>query len=411
MIFMRYIVAFFTFFSVTLNASLNDALIDQSHHISVLTQLDIENSYATDEHLRGILDNYKLYKRTIMLQVLSDAYIYFPMIKQMLGESGLPDSLVYMAMAESNFNNSAYSKAKAVGMWQFMPKTAAIFDLKINRYVDERRDPIKATKAAIKYLTSLHKRFGKWYLAMMAYNCGGGRLSWAIKKARSDDLSVLLQVKKGRKRQYLPGETRNYIRKIIALSTLSESESMLLSSNNMHLLNRGISYPIATVNVSAGTPLSEIATTIGTSLKSLKKLNPALKHNFAPPYAKKYDITIPYEKLAIFKANFKRKNPKEMYIMYTVKSGDNLSSIGKSFGVGYQMIRDFNHLRKKSYLKIGQELIIPTEKGNRFVYKIRRGDTLISISKKFGLTRKRIKEINNNPFKVIYAGQKIIIQR
>jgi membrane-bound lytic murein transglycosylase D len=406
---MRYLFVFLAF-SLFLHASLYEITHENEDQISVLSELEIDQSFQQNSELQKLLENYSVYRRTLFLQVLSDAYIYFPLIKQMLKEANLPPSLVYMAMAESNFNNSAYSRTKAVGMWQFMPKTAKIFGLKVDEYIDERRDPIKATRAAIKYLTSLHKRFGKWYLAMMAYNCGGGRLNYAIKKAGSDTLESLLYCKNNTKRQFLPRETRNYIRKIIALSVLSEDEEMLLSSNNLHLLNRGLSYPLATVQVGAGTMLKEVAKAIDIKIDELKRLNVALKNEFVPPYANNFDLYIPYEKLARFKANFKRKNPDEKFVIYTVKAGDTLSSIGKSFGVNFHFIQDFNHLGRSSFLRLKQRLIIPIEKEERFVYKIKRGDTLSSIAKKFDLSLERIREINNQKLEVIYVGQKIIIQ-
>ena len=395
--------------TVTLSASLYDDSVTQNHDINVLKSLDIDETFLRDKEFQELRENYWLYRSTIFIQILSDAYIYFPLIKKMLSDSGLPPSLVYMAMAESSFKTRAYSRAKAVGIWQFMPKTAKRFGLDVNMYIDERRDPVKSTEAAIEYLGYLHKEFGKWYLAVMAYNCGEGRLARAIREAGSDDLNVLLTVRKGIKRQYLPRETRKYIRKIIAMASLSQSENLMMSTNNMHLLNRGLSFPMASVEVGPGTTLREISDSIGVNYQELKTLNASLNYGFVPPYVNKFEVHIPYDKVADFKENFKRKNPDEKYIVYRVKHGDTLSSIGRHFGIPFKVIKDFNRL-KSSFLSLKQKLIIPIEKAKQLEYVVQNGDTLSSIARKFNV---KVEELidNNNQRKTIYAGDKIIIQK
>jgi len=171
---------------VNVYSSLYDESLSRKNDVEILKSLDISESFLNDKEFQELKNNFRLYRSTIFIQILSDAYIYFPLIKKMLIKNNLPPSLVYMAMAESSFKNRAYSKARAVGIWQFMPRTAKNFGLNINLYVDERRDPIKATKAAIKYLKYLHGIFGKWYLSILAYNCGEGRVLRAIKRAKSD---------------------------------------------------------------------------------------------------------------------------------------------------------------------------------------------------------------------------------
>jgi len=384
--------------------------MERRSDLSILKSLDIDETFIRDKELQRLLNNYKSYQKTRFMQILSDAYIYFPLIQKKLVEEGLPASLVFMAMAESSFNNRAYSRRRATGIWQFMPRTARRCGLRIDMYVDERRDPIKATKAAIIYLKHLYKFFNKkWYLAVLAYNCGEGRVKKAIKKAKSDKLEKLLKIKKGTRRQYLPKETRNYIRKIIAMASISQSENILGDTGNLHFLNRGMSYPMATVKVKAGVTIKEIANAIFMSEKELKKLNPALRYGFVPPYVKKFKIYIPYNKLAVFKENFKRKNPKEKYVIYSVKSGDTLSSIGKKFGINWRIIKDFNGM-KRTFLKEKQKLIIPVEKVRRFEYVVQNGDSLISIAKKFGMKLKTLKTLNNK-IDMIYAGEKLIIEK
>jgi membrane-bound lytic murein transglycosylase D len=314
-----------------------------------------------------------------------------------------------MAMAESSFKNRAYSRARAVGIWQFMPKTATRFGLDVDLYIDERRDPIKSTEAAIEYLNFLYGNFGKWYLAVMAYNCGEGRLKKAIQQAGSDDLTTLLQVEDGKRRQYLPKETRTYIRKIIAMASIAQSENLMMSTDNMHLLNRGQSYPMASIEVGPGTHLKEIGESIGVSYQEMQVLNASLNYGFVPPYAQKFEVHIPYEKVAAFKENYKRRNPDEKYVVYRVKGGDTLSSIGRKFGINFNIIKDFNRLRG-SFLSLNQKLIIPIEKAQQVEYVVQNGDTLTSIARKFNIELERLIDINNKK-KIIYVGEKLIIKK
>src|SRR5690606_31544227 len=141
-------------------------------------------------------------------------------------------------------------------------------------------------------------------LAIMAYNCGEGRVRSAIRQAGSDDIADLLKVRKGIKRQYLPQETRGYLRKVLAMASLAESETLMLSASSEHLLNRGSSYPMVTVQVAAGATLQEIAKAAGESVESLRLLNPSLRYEFVPPYGESFDLNIPYEKAALFKQNY-----------------------------------------------------------------------------------------------------------
>ena len=342
---------------------------------------------------------------------MDEAYIFIPAIKSTLSKYDIPQEFLYLAMAESNFRTHAYSKKRAAGLWQFMPATGRKYNLKIDEYVDERRDLIKSTDAAAKYLTSLHKRFGKWYLAAIAYNCGGGRLNKAIRKAGSDDLSVLLDPEK----KYIPKESRFYIRKIVALALIGNDEQYLLSSEYEHLLNRASAYSIATVKISSGESLSRVATLIDMPIKDLQKLNRHLKYDFVPPYTKKYDIYIPYIKLADFKQKYYEAPMKNIYKLHVVSSGDNLSYIGQKYGVSYRVIKDFNHL-KSDKLKLKQKLIIPISKSSakkkintKNYYMVKRGDSLDSISRAHKVSVQNIKLQNHIKGSLIKVGDRLKI--
>jgi len=393
--------------------SLFGALTFENNHnkeVALVRSFDINPSFLNDKYLQRVLE----YKRTDLqhkhfFKAMDDAYLFIPLIKSILSQSDLPAEFLFLAMAESNFSTKAYSRKKASGLWQFMPYTGRRYGLKIDEYVDERRDLVKSTEAAVKYLSYLHKRFGKWYLAALAYNCGEGRLSRSMKLAGTNDLSVLVDPKK----KYLPKESRKYIRKIVALAIIGSDESFLIKSEYAHLLNRANAYSIATVKVAKGEKLSHVASSIEMPLKELKKLNRHLKHDFVPPYAETYDIYIPYIKLSEFKQKYVPSKLDEMYHVHIVKSGDNLSRLGKRYGVPYRHIKDFNNL-KSDRLRLKQQLIIPVKKAstrkskdNR--YLVKKGDTLDSIAKSYKVSVAELKRRNNKRGSLIKIGEKLSI--
>jgi len=380
--------------------------------LSLLDSFDIEPSFLYDPIMNDMrTKNSSISRSKHFFRAMDNAYIFIPSIKSTLAKYDVPQEFLYLAMAESNFRTKAYSSKRAAGLWQFMPRTGRMYNLKIDEYVDERRDLIKSTEAAAKYLSSLHKRFGKWYLAAIAYNCGGGCLSQAIKKAGSDKLSVLLDEKK----RYIPRESRYYIRKIVALALLGTDEQYLLSSEYEHLLNRANAYSIATVQLSSGESLKRVAKLIDMPLENLKKLNGHLKYDFVPPYAKNYSVYIPYIKLSEFKCKYYEAPMKNLYKVYIVKSGDNLSYIGKKYGVSYKVIKDFNNL-KSNRLRLKQKLIIPIAKTSkkkklksRNYYMVKRGDSLDSISRTFKVSVRNIKQQNHIKGSLIKVGERLKI--
>jgi membrane-bound lytic murein transglycosylase D len=432
--------------------------------LKILKELDLPSAYITDYEFQKFYSKFsKKYKKTYTNK-LQKAELFIPIIKKILKENDMPSAFLYLAMAESNFILQSKSHKKAVGIWQFMPKTAKANGLDINHYIDERMDIEKSTLAAVKYLKKLHKMFGKWYIASIAYNCGEARVIEAITRATLDKYCIdndnckkdrtikhyrktikdyqskkikfskinriykkiqkwnykigiddLLIVQKNSKytklrRQYIPNESRKYIKKIVSLAIMNNSE-YLLSDKNNHLLNMGISSPIAKVEVKGGILLKKIADIIGISSLEIKRLNPHIKKNITPlEYDKKYSIFIPYSTLSRFnynKDNIKGNDGKK----YVVKKGDSLSKIAKNFGVNYSFIKKYNHL-KSTILKIGQSLIIPIDP---YIYKrpkyyfAKKGDTLSEISKKFKVPLKRVLKDNPNEVSSLNKGDKIVI--
>ncbi len=404
---MKKIYIFISFFPALLFGALT---FDTSHEreVSVLKSFDIDASFLKDP----VLTDLKKRKRThnhyhSFFRAMDNGYMFIPKITRILSKADIPEEFLFLAMAESNFSAKALSNRSAAGLWQFMPETGKRYGLKIDDYVDERRDLVKSTEAAVKHLTYLHDKFGRWYLAALAYNCGEGRMNQAIKRAGTKDLNTLLDPKK----QYLPPESRLYIRKIIVKALIGNDEAYLEKSEFDHLLNRANAYPLATVKLPKGERLSRLAGILQMPYQDLKKLNHQLEYDFVPPYAKRYDLYIPSIKLAKFKSDYRPADLQKLYLVHTVKSGDNLIRLGKKYSISYKAIKDFNNVRG-SVLRLKQKLIIPVQKPSMdsdTEYIVKKGDTLIAIARQFRVKVEKLKQINHLKSDRIYIGKALTV--
>ncbi len=407
-----------TFIFLLLPHLLFGGLEFESNHnrqIMLLQAFDVDPNYIHDEYLNAMLESKqspKSYKH--YYNAMQSARLYIPTIKMILDKADVPPEFIYLAMAESSFTTKAFSKKKAAGIWQFMPATGRQYGLHIDDYLDERRDPVKSTEAAARYLNALHNRFGKWYLAAMAYNCGEGCVMRAIDKADGhDDIFTLLDEKK----RYLPLETRNYIRKILSFGLMGIDESDMSSSGYSYLMNRASHKSIATISLPKGEKITRVAEMLGIDKKEMKKLNRHLTYDFVPPFSSKCDVYIPYDKLNNFKQNYKPCDLKKIYLVHIVRPGENLSKIGAKYHVPYRIIKEFNHL-KSNYLRVRQKLIIPTTPAllNKYKFKyarnsyvVRPGDTLRGIAKRYKTSVKKIKQLNDKKSDIIHVSEKLIV--
>lgn len=253
------------------------------------------NTIFDDEKVQKIQQKWQYFAKKFDI-----SYEFIPALLDKLIQEEVPQELLFLAMAESNFVANSKSKAKAIGIWQIIPATARGLGLQINKYIDERKDPIKSTQAAITYLKYLYDETGEWYLAAMAYNCGLGRLKKGIELAGGDSsIETLLNDET----QYIPAETRGYIRTILAMSLLFSDVDFLKQHNLEYLLNRGATQSIATIQVKGGISLASIASSAKMSLKELRKYNHHFTKATLPPDSKRYNVYLPYDKLKIFKKN------------------------------------------------------------------------------------------------------------
>jgi membrane-bound lytic murein transglycosylase D len=282
---------------------------------------------------------------------------YIPFIKNLLKENGLPEDLVYMALIESGLNPYAYSRAKAVGLWQFITLTGRRYGLRVNWWVDERRDPEKSTIAAAKYLRDLYEMFECWYLAAAGYNAGEYKIIKAIKRYRTEDFWMLTR------HRYLKRETKNYVPLMIAAALVVKDPEKYGFTNIEY--EEPLRYE--KVKVPELTALSVVAKACETSLDEIKDLNPELQRGVTPPHEVEYEVNIPFGKKDLFQKNFEALQPLEKFEFKThlVKKGDTLKGIAKSYRVDLEPLLEINQLNKTSRIFEGTTLFIPISKDEK----------------------------------------------
>lgn len=226
---------------------------------------------------------------------------YEGMIRSKLRERGMPEDLLYLSMIESGFNPNARSKAQAVGLWQFIADTGRRYGLRVDGYVDERRDPVKSTDAALSYLSDLHGQFGSWYLAAAAYNSGEGRVSRVMRRVKGKERGE--EADFWTIRSHLPSETREYVPLMVAAAVVAKEPGRY----GLGHVERWSPLETEQVEVPAGTRLAVVAEAVGVSNAEMRKLNPHLLKAMTPPGSKPYSVHIPEGRAEIFSTEFPAK--------------------------------------------------------------------------------------------------------
>lgn len=288
-------------------------------------------------------------KRGFFETALARSGRYISMMATILQEEGLPQDLVYLSLIESGFSPHAFSRAKAVGPWQFIRGTGLRYGLKITGWVDERRDPVKSTRAAAAYLKDLHLQFGEWFLAAAAYNAGERKVEQAMHRSRTDDFWRLSQ------KTYLKSETRNYVPKFIAAALIASMPEKYGFGD--------IAYepPMEYDEVTIERPLrlETIAKLAETTVKAIKELNPALLRSVTPPDPGGFALRLPAGSGRAFTQAYELlpDSAKPKVITHKVRKGETLLDIAKTYRQKVSQLMELNGLRNRQ-IRVGQDLII-----------------------------------------------------
>ena len=339
---------------------------------------------------------------------LTRFYAYRPLVEQIFVEVGLPKELIYLSLVESGFNPRAYSRARASGPWQFIRSTGRIYGLSVNWYVDERRDPIKSTVAAAVHLRDLYDLFGSWPLALAAYNAGAGKISRAIERTGTRDFWRIA------KTRYIRRETRQYVPKFMAAMIIATRPSLFgfhAHSQTVHQYDE--------IRMDKSIHLRSVAKETGISFDELRRLNPELRRSVTPPGQDGYYLKVPVgtsgrveEAKSRLKTWTQPSPPRRTW--YRVRRGDSLSVIAHRFGTSVRQLKNLNDL-SGNLIRVGQRLRVnrdvkkATDTGDVKWYRVRRGDSLWSIAKRFRVSVQDLKVLNNLRSSLIRAGRMLMI--
>ncbi len=357
-------------------------------------------------------------ERKFFEQSLARSGRYRPMMLKALKNAGLPAELSWLPLVESGFKVKALSKARALGLWQFIPSTGYMFGLNRNQFIDERLDPVKATDAAIEYLKKLHRLFGDWSTVLAAYNCGESRVLRLIRSQNINYLDNFWDLQ-GR----LPSETSRYVPRFLA--TLHIMNNLEKYGFDKTILNTPIEFETATI--SKQVKLKDIAKLVNSTEKHLAGLNPELRYKILP--GEEYKVRIPKgtsEMLNTGIASLKTAiPPQRAYVYHKVRSGESLSTIARKYRTSSRKIARANGISKRNFIVAGKLLKIPrngytassyaqSSKKRRYRkdltstrHIVRRGDSLWIIARKYGTTVTKIKSINNLSASNLRIGQRL----
>lgn len=391
-------------------------------------------SYETHERVAHYVSLFSTTARERTVSRLTRGTRYQPMIRSKLREAGMPEDLTYLAFIESGYDPNAYSRAAAVGMWQFMSSTARDVGLRVDWWMDERRDPARSTDAAIRFLGYLQKQFGSFYLAAAAYNGGPGRVARglsryadALEGSEGDDRFFALA-----EQDYLRAETKNYVPQLIAAAIVAKvPERHGLQVDSL------APYAYDSVLVAAGSNMSVVADAGAVPVDTLRDLNPAILRGVTPPDAAIW-VRVPVGSGDRVRAALDAlpEADRRGYSAVKVKTSKSVAALAKQHGVTSAQLRWFNpglRTTKKGNVVVGQTVRIPMKSAlafarnvpdpgiekygtavatstSRGVHVVRRGETIGGIARRYGITESRLRSLNRIRGDRILAGQTLVVR-
>jgi len=389
-----------------------------SRHIVVNGQHDAI-PLVRNAHVDAEIDSLTGKERAFFIASLQRSGRYRPQIVKALQEAGLPEELSWLPLIESGFKVNALSRARALGLWQFIPSTGYKFGLKRDIYIDERLDPEKSTAAAIAYLKELHSIFGDWTTVLAAYNCGEGRV---LRTIRTQNLNYLDNFWDLYER--LPSETARYVPRFLAtLHILKNPEAYGLADI---VPDHPLAYE--TVVVSRQVHLKDIAKAVDVDEAVLRQLNPELRYRIVP--GEEYALRVPPGTAAPLLASLDElpvttpKPPQPAVVYHRVRKGETLSAIARRYHTSVSALMKANRLRRSNHIVAGRSLKVPargmaasppatrtgpTHRAVTTRHTVRSGDSLWILARRYGTTVPRIMAANNLSGHNLRIGQHLVI--
>ena len=392
----------------------------QEIHASRFTAISGNNGtipLTENKHVQKEIKNFQTVERKEFEQAYKRSGLYIDMMRDKMQKAGLPEELSWMPMIESWFKVTAYSRARALGLWQFISSTGVRFGLKRDRWIDERMDFEKATDAAIKYLDELHSMFGDWTTALAGYNCGEFRVQRTIRSQRLEYMDNFWDLY-----LMLPRETSRFVPRFIA--TLLNVQNPDKYGLNLPQPESPLNYD--TIHINRPVKLTLLSSSLGLDEGALILLNPELRNKSTPD--NEYPLRIPVgygdKVLASLESISRYVPPEATYTNHYVRRGETVGVIARRYGTSVSAIARENRLGRNYLIRIGQRLRIPgrgisysssqprslTKEGEKLVYSVKKGDSLYIIAKAFNTTVQEIKKQNSLQSNMLRVGQKLVIQ-
>lgn len=395
---------------------------------AVINGKNSEIPLVMNEYVEREIRSFQGGERDSFIAAYQRSGMYHSIIMREIKKAGIPEEFFWLPLVESLFKVNAYSRARALGLWQFIPSTGYKFGLNRDEWIDERMDVLKSTKAAIAYLKELHNMFGDWLTVLAAYNCGEGRVLRVISRQQINYFDSFWDLYR-----QLPNETARYAPRFLA--TLHIVNNPKKYGFDLSYTEKPTAFKTAKVNKIMS--LKDIAERIDTSEDVLSLLNPDLRHKMTPD--RDYYLRIPEASFEQFNLVYddipQNEKPRvaavrSTIVMHRVRNGETLYSIARKYRVPATTIVSHNKLKSKNRICKGQVLRIPTTSKEQYAsrsqsvqkdyqkqvtstgrYKVTKGDTLLMISRKFSVSLSQLKAINNLKTEKIHVGQNLKIPR
>ena len=407
----------FTNIDSTCIASGENIEYSDSVYIERLSKLPTLIDMPYNSIIKEYITLYAAKRRKLVESLLGFGIYYFPIFEEALEREGLPMELKYLPVIESALRPNAISKAGASGLWQIMPKTAKGLGLEVNSLVDERRSPIASSDAAAKYLKELYNIYNDWSLAIAAYNCGPGNVNKAIVRSggKKDFWGIY---------HHLPRETRGYVPAFIAANYIMT----YYEEHNICPVAAEIPLATDTIVINERINLQQISAVLNTPIEMLRELNPQYRNDIIPGNIKPYHLRLPIQLTYAYInsqdsiinyrqeyfARQKTVEPAKLeYGYHKIRNGESLSSIAKKYHTTVTKLKELNGL-KNNNIRAGQNIKVPGAgnsnlssggSGSTKSHKVKSGETLASIASRYGVNVNTLKNINGLNSNLIRIGQ------